>query len=105
MGMVITVAVQSSSAVAVMLVGLVNSGIMQFAQTVYVLFGANVGTTLTSWILALSGLQGDAVWIRMLKPENFSPVFAFIGIVMLMISKNKKKQDIGTILIGFAILM
>ena len=105
MGMVITVAVQSSSAVAVMLVGLVNSGIMQFTQTTYVLFGANIGTTLTSWILALSGLQGDAVWIKMLKPENFSPVLAFAGILFAMFSKNEKRKSVGTVLVGFSVLM
>ncbi len=105
MGMVITVAVQSSSAVAVMLVGLVNSGIMQFSQTTFVLFGANIGTTLTSWILALSGLQGDAVWIKMLKPENFSPIFAFVGVLFAMFSKKEKRKSVGTVLVGFSVLM
>jgi phosphate:Na+ symporter len=76
LGAVITIAVQSSSAVTVMLVGLVNSGIMQFSQTLNVIFGANIGTTLTSWILSLSGIQSDSVWINLLKPENFSPIIA-----------------------------
>ncbi len=105
MGLVITVAMQSSSAVAVMLVGLVNSGIMAFSQTVYVLFGANIGTTLTSWLLALSGIQGDAVWIRMLKPENFSPILAFFGILFVLFSKKEKRKSVGTVLVGFSVLM
>ena len=105
LGAGITIAVQSSSAVTVMLVGLVNSGIMQLEQTVGVIMGSNVGTTLTAWLLSTAGIDSDNVLIAMLEPRHFAPVFAFIGIVMLMISKNKKKQDIGTILIGFAILM
>lgn len=105
LGMVITIAVQSSSAVTVMLVGLVNSGIMQFAQTVFVLFGANIGTTLTAWILSLSGLESGALALQMLKPENFSPILAFIGVMMALFSKNQKKQNVGTIFVGFAVLM
>lgn len=105
LGMVITIAVQSSSAVTVMLVGLVNSGIMQFAQTVFVLFGANIGTTLTAWILSLSGLESSAIALQMLKPENFSPILAFIGVIMAMFSKKEKRQNVGTIFVGFAVLM
>ncbi|MBQ6420161.1 MAG: Na/Pi cotransporter family protein [Clostridia bacterium] len=105
LGMVITVAVQSSSAVAVMLVGLVNSGIMQFSQTVYVLFGANIGTTLTSWLLALAGVNGSSIWVNMLKPENFSPILAMIGIVFVMFSKDEKRRSIGTVFVGFTLLM
>lgn len=105
LGMVITVAVQSSSAVAVMLVGLVNSGIMQFGQTVYVLFGANIGTTLTSWLLALAGVNGSSVWVNMLKPENFSPLLAMVGIVFVMFSKDEKRKSIGTVFVGFTLLM
>ena len=105
LGMVITVAVQSSSAVAVMLVGLVNSGIMQFSQTVYVLFGANIGTTLTSWLLALAGVNGSSIWVNMLKPENFSPILAMIGIVFVMFSKDEKRKSIGTVFVGFTLLM
>lgn len=105
LGAVITIAVQSSSAVTVMLVGLVNSGIMEFSQTLFVIFGANIGTTLTSWILALSGLQSESVALNMLKPENFSPLLAFAGVIMAMFSKNEKKKSIGTVFAGFAVLM
>lgn len=105
LGAVITIVVQSSSAVTVMLVGLVNSGIMQFSQTLFVIFGANIGTTLTSWILALSGLQSESLALNMLKPENFSPILAFIGVVMAMFSKNEKKKSVGTVFTGFAVLM
>lgn len=105
LGMIITIAVQSSSATTVMLVGLVNSGIMQFSQTLYVIFGANIGTTLTSWILAASSIEKKSIFTEMLKPENFSPVFAFIGLIFTMFSKSDKKKSIGTIFIGFAILM
>ena len=105
LGAAITIAVQSSSAVTVMLVGLVNSGIMQFGQTIGVIFGANIGTTLTAWILSLSGLESGSLLIRMMKPENFSPIIALIGILMLMGSKSDKKKSVGTIFVGFAILM
>ena len=105
LGAAITIAVQSSSAVTVMLVGLVNSGIMKFGQTLYVIFGANIGTTLTAWILSLSGIQSGNVWLKMLKPENFSPILAIIGVVMMMVCNNDKKKSIGTVLVGFTILM
>ncbi len=105
LGAVITIAVQSSSAVTVMLVGLVNSGIMEFSQTLSVIFGANIGTTLTSWILSLSGIQSDSIWINMLKPENFSPIIALIGILMVMLSNNDRKKSIGTVFVGFAVLI
>ena len=105
LGAVITIAVQSSSAVTVMLVGLVNSGIMKFGQTLYVNFGANIGTTLTAWILSLSGIQSGNAWLKMLKPENFSPILAIIGVVMMMVCNNDKKKSIGTVLVGFTILM
>ena len=88
LGAAITVAMQSSSAVTVMLVGLVNSGIMAFSQTVAVTYGANIGTTLTAWILSLSGLSGGSVALQLLKPENFSPVLAFIGVFLAMFSKK-----------------
>ena len=105
-GLGVTAIIQSSSATTVMVVGFVNSGIMKFAQTWYVIFGANIGTTLTAWILALSGLDGkDNIVLTMMKPENFSPILALIGILMLMGSKIDKKKSIGTILIGFAVLM
>ena len=105
LGAGMTIAVQSSSAVTVMLIGLVNSGIMQLEQTVGVIMGSNIGTTLTAWLLSTAGIKSDHILLSMLKPEHFAPLFAFTGIVMLMTSQNKKKQDIGTILIGFAILM
>ena len=105
MGAVITIAIQSSSATTVMMVGLVNSGIMDFAQTLQIIFGANIGTTLTSWILSLSGIESDAVWMQMLKPENFAPLFAMVGIVMTMVCKSDKKRSIGTVLVGFAVLI
>lgn len=105
LGAVITIAVQSSSATTVMLVGLVNSGIMTFSQTLYIIFGANVGTTLTSWILSLSSISGDSIFIQMLKPENFSPIFALVGIALMMMSKSDRKKSIGTVLVGFAVLM
>ncbi|MBQ2759920.1 MAG: Na/Pi cotransporter family protein [Clostridia bacterium] len=104
-GIAITMAVQSSSAVTVILVGLVNSGIMQFAQSVYVIFGANIGTTITAWLLSLSGIESDSIVMQMMKPVNFAPILAFIGVIFLMFSKNEKKKSIGTIFIGFTVLM
>jgi len=101
----ITIAVQSSSAVTVMLVGLVNSGILEFHQTIGVLMGSNIGTTLTAWLLSLAGIDSDVVWINLLKPKNFSPLFAFIGIIMIMIGKKDKYKSLGSVLVGFAILM
>ncbi|MBQ7433613.1 MAG: Na/Pi cotransporter family protein [Lachnospiraceae bacterium] len=105
LGAGITIAVQSSSAMTVMLVGLVNSGIMQLEQTVGVIMGSNVGTTLTAWLLSTAGIESDHIVLSMLKPENFAPVVAMIGVGMLMMSQNKKRKDIGTIMVGFAILM
>lgn len=105
LGALITVAMQSSSAVTVMLVGLVNSGIMAFSQTVAVTYGANIGTTLTAWILSLSGLSGDSVALQLLKPENFSPVLAFAGIFFSMFSKKEKRRSVGSVFVGFAVLM
>ena len=105
LGAGITIAVQSSSAMTVMLVGLVNSGIMQLEQTVGVIMGSNVGTTLTAWLLSTAGIESDNIAVSMLKPENFAPIIALIGIIMIMMSKQKKRQDIGTIMVGFAVLM
>ena len=105
LGAGITIAVQSSSAMTVMLVGLVNSGIMQLEQTVGVIMGSNVGTTLTAWLLSTAGIKSDNIFISMLKPENFAPIVALAGIIMIMMSKKKKRQDIGTIMVGFAVLM
>ena len=105
LGAGITIAIQSSSAMTVMLVGLVNSGIMQFDKTVGVIMGSNVGTTLTAWILSTVGIESSNVFIKLLKPEVFSPVVAFIGILLIMVSKKDKRKSIGGILVGFAVLM
>ncbi len=104
-GAIITIAVQSSSAVTVMLVGLVNSGIMQFSQTIFIIFGANIGTTLTAWILSLSGIESSNIGMMMLKPENFSPILAFIGVIFVVFSNNSKRKSIGSVFVGFAVLM
>ena len=105
LGAFVTAVIQSSSATTVMVVGFVNSGIMKLSQAIGVIMGANIGTTATAWILSLSGLQGDSFIVNLLKPSTFSPVLAFIGIVLFMICKQEKKKDIGSILLGFAILM
>ncbi len=104
LGMVVTAVIQSSSATTVMVVGFVNSGVMQLTQAVGIIMGANVGTTVTSWLLSLSGLEGSG-WIAFLKPSSFSPVLAVIGVVFYIFLKDRKKQDIGAILLGFATLM
>ena len=102
----ITIAIQSSSAMTVMLVGLVNSGIMGFADTFGMIMGSHVGTTLTAWILTLSGISGDDnFFVVLLRPETFAPILALVGIVISMVSKREKKKTFGAILIGFAILM
>ena len=105
LGAGITIAIQSSSAVTVMLVGLVNSGVMELGQTIGVLMGSNIGTTLTAWILSLTGIESESVLLNMLKPENFSPLLALAGVILIMGSKKQRRRDIGRILIGFAILM
>ncbi len=105
-GAIITIAIQSSSATTVMLVGFVNSGIMNLAQTVSVIFGADVGTTLTAWILSLTGIKGNGnIFLELLKPANFSMIFAFIGLLLFMSEKTQKQRDLGTMGLGFAILM
>ena len=105
LGMAITIAIQSSSAMKVMLVGLVNSGIMELGQSIGVIMGSNIGTTVTAWILSLSGITSDNVFVQLLKPESFSPIIALIGIILIMFTKSSKKKDIGSVCIGFAILM
>ncbi|MDO4877527.1 MAG: Na/Pi symporter, partial [Oscillospiraceae bacterium] len=105
MGCVITIALQSSSAVTVMLVGLVNSGLMNIGNTVGVIMGSNIGTTITAWIMSLIGLSSDNVILRMLKPESCSPLLAFIGIGLMIRARMQKKKDIGNTFLGFAILM
>ena len=105
-GAIITIAIQSSSAMTVMLVGFVNSGIMNLPQTVGVIFGSDIGTTLTAWILSLAGIDsGDNVFLKLLKPSCFSLIFALIGIILLMVAKKQRNKDFGTMLIGFSILM
>lgn len=105
LGLAVTAVIQSSSATTVMVVGFVNSGIMQLSQAVGIIMGANIGTTVTSWMLSLTGIEG-AGWVNLLKPSSFSPVLAAVGIIMLMTCKdNSKKKDIGSIFLGFAILM
>ncbi len=105
LGAAITIAMQSSSATTVMLVGLVNSGIMHFSQTLNVIFGANIGTTLTAWILSLTGIESSNFFLQMLKPINFSPILAVIGVFMTMLAKKNRNKSIGNILVGFAVLM
>ncbi len=105
LGLVVTAVIQSSSATTVMVVGFVNSGIMTLHQSVGVIMGANLGTSVTSWLLSLTGIQGETFWLQMLKPASFTPLLAFIGIVMIMFIKDKKKHDTAYILIGFAVLM
>ncbi|MBO5560757.1 MAG: Na/Pi cotransporter family protein [Firmicutes bacterium] len=105
LGAGVTAVIQSSSATTVMAVGFVNSGIMQLKQAVGIIMGANVGTTVTSWILSLSGIQSESFFIQMLKPTSFSPILALIGVIFLLFSKSEKKNNIGKILIGFSVLM
>ena len=104
-GALVTAVIQSSSAVTVMLVGLVNSGIMALRQTVGVIMGANIGTTITAWLLSLVSVSGSSIVMQMLKPANFSLVLAMIGILCIMAGKTQKKKDLGSILLGFTILM
>ena len=105
LGAGITIAIQSSSAMTVMLVGLVNSGVMELGQTIGVIMGSNIGTTLTAWILSLTGIESESVFVNLLKPENFSPVIALIGIILIMVSKKQRRRDVGRIMVGFSILM
>lgn len=105
LGAGVTAVIQSSSATTVMVVGFVNSGIMKLSQAVGIIMGANIGTTVTSWILSLAGLQGENLLIQLLKPTSFAPIFAMVGVVMLMASKKEKMHNIAYILVGFAILM
>lgn len=105
LGAGVTAVIQSSSATTVMVVGFVNSGIMKLSQAVGVIMGANIGTTVTSWILSLTGIESGNFFLKLLNPSSFSPVLALIGVILLMFVKNSKKNDVGTILIGFAVLM
>ena len=101
----VTAVIQSSSATTVMVVGFVNSGIMKLSQAVGIIMGANIGTTATSWLLSLSSIDGSSFLVQLLKPANFSPILAVIGVIFIMFCKSEKKKDVALILIGFAILM
>lgn len=105
LGAGVTAVIQSSSATTVMVVGFVNSGIMKLSQAVGIIMGANIGTTATSWILSLSGIESSNFFVKLLKPSSFSPILAIIGVAYIMFSKREKVKDVGMILIGFAILM
>ena len=104
-GLGITAIIQSSSATTVMVVGFVNSGLMTLRQAINVIMGANVGTTVTAWLLSLAGIDSGSTWVQLLKPSSFTPVLALIGIIFYMFCKSDKKKDTGTILLGFATLM
>ena len=105
LGAGVTAVIQSSSATTVMVVGFVNSGIMKLSQAVGIIMGANVGTTITSWILSLTGIESENFFIQLLKPSSFAPILALIGIFMMMLTKDSKKKDIASIMLGFAVLM
>lgn len=104
-GLGVTAVIQSSSATTVMVVGFVNSGLMTLRQAINVIMGANIGTTVTAWILSLSGISSDNVFVKLLKPSSFTPILALIGIILYMFTKESKKRDTGMILLGFATLM
>ena len=104
-GLAVTGVIQSSSATTVMVVGFVNSGLMSLKQAINVIMGANIGTTVTAWILSLGGIEGSTLVLQLLKPSSFTPVLALIGIALYMFARSSKKKDIGTILLGFATLM
>ncbi len=106
LGAGVTAVIQSSSATTVMVVGFVNSGIMSLSQSVGIIMGANIGTTITSWLLSLTGIEGNTIWLKLLKPSSFSPILAAIGIISVLTSKEEtRKKDVGGILLGFAVLM
>ena len=105
LGAAVTAVIQSSSATTVMVVGFVNSGIMRLSQAAGVIMGANIGTTITSWILSLTGIQGDNLLLTLCKPSTFTPVLAMIGVICLLFTKSDKKHDAGSIMVGFAVLM
>ena len=106
LGAGVTAVIQSSSATTVMVVGFVNSGIMKLSQAIGIIMGANIGTTITSWLLSLTGISAESgILLKLLKPSSFSPVLALIGVILFMSGKSNKKKDIGEILLGFAILM
>ncbi len=104
-GLAVTAVIQSSSATTVMVVGFVNSGLMTLRQAINVIMGANIGTTATAWILSMTGISSQNLWVQMLKPSSFTPILALVGIIFYMMSKNSKRKDTGLILLGFAMLM
>ena len=104
-GLGVTAVIQSSSAATVMVVGFVNSGLMSLRQAIHVIMGANIGTTVTAWVLSLAGIEGGNLFVRLLKPASFTPVLAVIGIIFYMFCKSAKKKDTGMVLLGFATLM
>jgi len=104
-GFGVTAIIQSSSSTTVMVVGFVNSGLMTLRHAINVIMGANIGTTITAWILSLSGISSDNVYVKLLKPSSFTPILALIGIILYMFTKESKKRDIGMILLGFVTLM
>ena len=104
-GLAVTAVIQSSSATTVMVVGFVNSGLMTLQQAINVIMGANIGTTATAWILSMTGISSQNLWVQMLKPSSFTPILALVGIIFYMMSKNSKRKDTGLILLGFAMLM
>ncbi len=104
-GLTVTALIQSSSAVTVMVVGFVNSGVMTLRQAINVIMGANVGTTITAWIFSLTGIESGNIWVRLLKPASFTPVLALVGIILRMTAKDQRRRDTGLILLGFAVLM
>ena len=104
-GLGVTAVIQSSSATTVMVVGFVNSKLMTLRQAIHVIMGANIGTTVTAWILSLSGISGSNLFLKLLKPSSFTPILALIGIILLLFTKSSKKKDISVVLLGFATLM
>ncbi len=105
LGTVVTAIVQSSGAVTIMAVGFVNSGIMALKQVIGIILGAHIGTTVTAWLLSLTGIEGSSIFIQLLKPSSFAPVLAFVGVIIIMFAKGDRKKSIANILLGFAILL
>ena len=105
LGAGVTAVIQSSSATTVMVVGFVNSGIMKLSQAIGIIMGANIGTTITAWLLSLTGIEGSSFFMQMLKPSSFAPILALIGIIFIMSGKSDRKKDLGSILLGFTVLM
>ncbi len=105
LGAGVTAVIQSSSATTVMVVGFVNSGIMKLSQAIGIIMGANIGTTITAWLLSLTGIEGSSFFMQMLKPSSFAPILALVGIIFIMSGKSDKKKELGSILLGFTVLM